>query len=88
MASLNLDIPEDFLKDVLSASFEDIAVNALEEAEPILKESIQNSIRAAETGEKHEIHKTGKHRSSGIPHLHGMHGLRGCRQRAAQLDNH
>lgn len=51
MASLNLDIPEDFLKEVLSASFDDIAIDALKEAEPILKESIQNSIRAAETGE-------------------------------------
>ena len=50
MASLNLDIPDDFMKDLLSASFDDIATDALEEVEPILKESIQNCIRAAEKG--------------------------------------
>lgn len=51
MASLNLDIPDDFMKDLLSASFDDIATNALEEVEPILKESIKNSIQAAERGQ-------------------------------------
>ena len=50
MAGLEFDIPMDYMKDLLSNSFDDIAKEALEEAEPILKASIQNSIKAAERG--------------------------------------
>lgn len=50
MAGLEFDIPMDYMAGLLSSSFDDIAKEALEEAEPMLKQSIQNSIRAAEKG--------------------------------------
>lgn len=50
MAGLEFDIPMDYMAGLLNSSFDDIAKEALEEAEPMLKQSIQNSIRAAEKG--------------------------------------
>lgn len=50
MAGLEFDIPMDYMAGLLNSSFDDIAKEALKEAEPMLKQSIQNSIRAAEKG--------------------------------------
>ena len=50
MAQLDINFPDNLLGNLLSSSFEDIAKEALEEATPVMVESIKDSIRAAERG--------------------------------------
>ncbi len=49
MAGLNLDIPEEFMKELLGKPFDRIAKTALDECAPILKDSVkaamQNSVK-------------------------------------------
>lgn len=57
MAGLNLDIPEDFMKELLGKPFDKIAKTSLDECAPILKDSIKTSMRSAvrHTGESDMI---------------------------------
>jgi hypothetical protein len=50
MAGLEINFPDNLLSNLLNASFEDIAKEALTEVTPIMVESIKDSIRAAERG--------------------------------------
>jgi hypothetical protein len=45
MAGLNLEIPEDYLKDLLDHSFDDIAKKALEQVAPELEKSVKTTLR-------------------------------------------
>ena len=45
MAGLNLEIPEDYLKDLLDHSFDDIAKKALEQTAPELEKSVKTCLR-------------------------------------------
>lgn len=47
MAGLELEIPENFMKDLLDHQFDDIAKKALDECAPVLKDSITSSMRNA-----------------------------------------
>ncbi len=47
MAGLQLEIPEDYLKELLGHSFDDIAKTALNECAPILKDSVTSSMKRA-----------------------------------------
>ena len=47
MAGLQLEIPEDYLKELLGHSFDDIAKTALNECAPILKDSVTSSRKRA-----------------------------------------
>lgn len=51
MANLNLEIPEDYLKDLLDNDFDEIAPEMLEKVAPILKEATQKAIKSAESGQ-------------------------------------
>ena len=47
MAGLNLEIPEDFLKELTDKPFDKIAKVALDECAPILETSVKNSMKRA-----------------------------------------
>ncbi len=47
MAGLELNVPDDYLKQLIDTSFEEIADQALKEAAPTLQESIVKSIKAS-----------------------------------------
>ena len=45
MAGLNLEIPDDFMKELLDTPFDKVAKRALEETSPELESAIKNSMR-------------------------------------------
>lgn len=45
MAQLNIDFPEDFMSELLSTEFDEIAKEALSEAAPILEQSLKTSCK-------------------------------------------
>ena len=47
MAGFNLEIPDDFLKELTDKPFDKIAKDALDECAPILEKSVKASMRRA-----------------------------------------
>lgn len=47
MAGLNLEIPDDLLKELLDKPFDDIAKKALDDTAPILEKAVKGSLRKA-----------------------------------------
>ena len=47
MAGLNLEIPDDLLKELLDKPFDKIAKTALDECAPILEKAVKSSMRRA-----------------------------------------
>ena len=47
MAGLNLEIPDDFLKELLDKPFDQIAKKALDETAPVLQKAVKSSLRKA-----------------------------------------
>lgn len=45
MANMEFDFPDDFMKDLLETDFDEICEEALEEAAPIYKKSLQDSMK-------------------------------------------
>ncbi len=47
MAGLNLEIPDEFLKELLDKPFDAVAKKALDECAPVLEQSVKGSLRKA-----------------------------------------